>query len=137
MSAETLDRKTETVAPSSLVEPTAVPNLPVVVPPTPHYPRRQSWLRLSLLVVLVAAGISGGFYWHIHSAPALPPGFASGNGRLEADTIDIETKFAGRISKLLADEGDMVTPGQVVAVMDTQDLEATLKKNEALVRQAE
>jgi HlyD family secretion protein len=40
-------------------------------------------------------------------------------------------------AKLLADEGDVVKPGQVVAVMDTRDLEASLKKSEALVRQAE
>jgi HlyD family secretion protein len=35
----------------------------------------------------------------------LPPGIASGNGRIEADEIDIVTKFAGRISEMLADEG--------------------------------
>ena len=40
--------------------------------------------------------------------PPLPPGIVLGNGRLEADEIDIDTKFAGRIAKLLADEGDMV-----------------------------
>jgi multidrug resistance efflux pump len=50
---------------------------------------------------------------------------------------DIDTKFPGRIAKLLADEGDVVKPGQVVAVMDTRNLEASLKKSEALVRQAE
>ena len=52
---------------------------------------------------------------------------SSGNGRIEADEIDIDTKFAGRISEMLADEGDMVKGGQVVARMDTRDLEASLK----------
>jgi HlyD family secretion protein len=67
--------------------------------------------------------------------PRLPPGIAWGNGRLEADEVDIDTKFAGRILKLYADEGDMVKPGQVVAVMDTRDLEAQLKQYRQLVRQ--
>jgi len=67
----------------------------------------------------------------------MPPGIASGNGRLEADVIDIDTKFAGRIAQLFADEGDMVKVGQVVALMDTRDLEASLRKAEAMVGQAE
>jgi len=61
----------------------------------------------------------------------------AGNGRLEADQIDIDTKFAGRIAKRFVDEGDMVRAGQVVAMMDTRDLEASLKKSQALVSQAE
>jgi len=110
--------------------------LPAVLPPPPRpRPRRRLarlWPLLLLLPLIVVVG-----YWWFHAAPALPPGFASGNGRLEADEIDIDTKFAGRIAKLFVDEGDMVHPGQVVAMMDTQDLAATLKKDEALVDEAQ
>jgi len=67
----------------------------------------------------------------------LPPGIVSGNGRLEADEIDIATKFAGRIARLQADEGDLVHAGDVVAVMDTRDLEASLRRAEAVVRQSQ
>jgi HlyD family secretion protein len=81
------------------------------------------------------AGAGGGWYWWQAHQVRLPPGIASGNGRLEADEIDIDTKFAGRIAKLFADEGDIVKPGQVVAVMDTRDLEAQLKQYIQLVRQ--
>jgi HlyD family secretion protein len=70
------------------------------------------------------------------SQPHLAAGLAVGNGRIEADEIDIDTKFAGRISEMLADEGDMVKPAQVVARMDTRDLEASLAKSESLVQQA-
>jgi HlyD family secretion protein len=38
---------------------------------------------------------------------------------------------------MLADEGDMVKAGQIVARMDTQDLAASLKKSEAQVLQAQ
>lgn len=98
--------------------------------PVPQPRRRRLWLLLLLLPVLAAAG-----YWWLHRAPALPPGFAFGNGRLEADAIDIDTKFAGRIEQLLVDEGDMASAGQVLAVMDTSDLEASLKKSQAIVGQ--
>ena len=67
----------------------------------------------------------------------LPPGIASGNGRLEADEIAIDTKFAGRIAALFADEGDMVGAGQLVAVMDTRDIEASSKKAQAVASQAQ
>ena len=111
--------------------------LPVPLPPEP--PRRQwAWGRVAILLLLVALGGAGGaIYWLKYSQPSLPPGIASGNGRLEADEIDISTKFAGRVAELLVDEGDVVKAGQVVARMDTRDLEASLKKAEAQVQGAQ
>ena len=64
-------------------------------------------------------------------------GIVSSNGRIEADQIDIDTKFAGRLSELRVNEGDMVHAGQAVARMDTRDLEASLKRAEALLLQAQ
>ena len=95
------------------------------------------WLRLALALVLVIGGAGGGLYWWLHLPPELPPGIAFGNGRIEAQEIDIATKFAGRVAEILADAGDMVKAGQVVARMDTRDLSASLKKAEAAVLQAE
>ncbi len=88
--------------------------------------RRFRW-RWVLLLLVLAAGAGGGIYWWNLQQFHLPPGFAYGNGRLEADPIDIDTKFAARIAEIMVDEGDRVTAGQVVARMDTRDLEATLK----------
>jgi HlyD family secretion protein len=113
-------------------------NLPAVIEQgLPRHARRRRpgpAILVILLIVGVGAGI-GWVWWQQHQS-RLPPGIAWGNGRLEADEIDIDTKFAGRIAKLFVDEGDMVTPGQVVAMMDTRDLEASLKKSEALVNLA-
>jgi HlyD family secretion protein len=97
---------------------------------------RRRWLRVVLVVAVVVGGAGAGFYWWKHSQSLMPPGIAWGNGRIEADEIDIDTKFAGRIAEMLADEGDMVKAGQIVARMDTQDLAASLKKAEAQVRLA-
>ena len=109
------------------------PKLPVVVPPSKK-PRR--WLR-RLSFVLIPLVIAGGYWWWLHTRPVLPPGFASGNGRLEADEVDIDTKFAGRILQLNVDEGDLVKSGQVLAVMDTRDLQAQLKQYQQLELEAQ
>jgi HlyD family secretion protein len=102
----------------------------------PPEPARRRRLRrpVVILLLLIAFGAAGAaIYWLKYSQPLLPPGIASGNGRLEADEIDISTKFAGRVAELLTDEGDVVKAGQVVARMDTRDLDASLKKAEAQV----
>ena len=95
--------------------------------------RRKPWPWLLLLVAIAG----GGAYWYLHPRTMLPPGFAVGNGRLEADEIDIDTKYPGRIAEVRVDEGDVVKAGQVVAVMDTRDVQAQLKMYQALVEQAQ
>lgn len=98
--------------------------------------QRRRWAWSAAAVVLVAAA-AGGVYWWLHRAPALPAGIVFSNGRLEADEIDIDTKFAGRISQILADEGDVVKAGQVVARIDTRDLQAQAAQAEAQILQAQ
>jgi HlyD family secretion protein len=106
--------------------------------PLPPERRQLAWGRISILLLLLAVGgVGGTIYWLKYSQPSLPPGIVSGNGRLEADEIDIATKFAGRVAEMLVDEGDVVKAGQVVARMDTSDLEASLKKAEAQVQGAQ
>lgn len=88
---------------------------------------RRSWRTVAaLLIVLLGAAGGGGYYvWH-RMHPPLPVGISYGNGRIEADEVDIDTKYAGRVAELLVDIGDLVTPGQVVARMDTRDIEQSL-----------
>ena len=118
--------------------------LPVAASPNARLPTVTSrgvrgvgrWPRVLVVLTIVVLAAGGGAYWWLHRPLPLPPGIAYGNGRIEADPIDIATKFAGRIAELRVDEGDMVTAGQVVAMMDTRDMAASLKKSEAQVEQA-
>jgi HlyD family secretion protein len=98
--------------------------------------QKRRWLRVAVMVAVLIGVGGGGYYWWQHLRSQLPPGIAYGNGRLEADAINIDTKYAGRIAELFADEGDLVKGGQIVARMDTQDLSASLKKAQAQVKQA-
>jgi HlyD family secretion protein len=95
----------------------------------------RRWVRPGLLLLLLLLAVGGGYWW-LHPRAGLPPGIASGNGRLEADEIDIDTKFAGRIATLFADEGDLTKAGEILAKMDTRDLRASLKQDQALIVQA-
>jgi HlyD family secretion protein len=95
--------------------------------------KSRRWIVVGvLLVVATGAGIA---WWRLRPAP-LPPGFAMGNGRIEATQIDIAAKLPGRIKEVLVNEGDFVEAGQVVARMDTQVLEAELRQAEAQVNRA-
>jgi HlyD family secretion protein len=110
--------------------------LPAVIS-QPLPPRPPRWRRIALWTFVVVAAAIGGAYWFTHGGVTLPPGIAWSNGRLEANEIDIDTKFAGRVAAVLADEGDVVQAGQVVARMDNRDLEASLRQAEAQIAQSE
>jgi HlyD family secretion protein len=88
-----------------------------------------------LLAAAVIAGL--GFYaWKTLEGDGLPPGIAKGNGRIEAVEIDIATKIPGRIKDILVDEGDFVVAGQVLAHMDTDQLDAQRREAEAQLQRA-
>jgi HlyD family secretion protein len=115
-------------------------NVPAIVPVPASGAmtrKRRSWMTGLLLLVLLAVAGLGGAYWWFSPRTALPPGFASGNGRLEADSVDIDTKYAARIAELRADQGDIVQTNQVVAVMDTRGLQAQLRQYQEVALQAQ
>lgn len=94
------------------------------------------WKR-GLVAVIIVIGLFGGYVgWKRFGAPSLPPGIASGNGRIEATEIDISTKSPGRIRDILVAEGDLVKAGQVLARMDTDQMEAQRRQAEAQLRRA-
>ena len=130
---------TEVPAPGTrdLVPAPAHASLPATLPAPKAMAVRQRWLRVAVALAVVVGAAGAALYWWQHSRSQFPPGIVWGNGRIEADEIDIDTKFAGRIAEILADEGDMVKAGQIVARMDTRDLAASLKKSEAQVQQAQ
>lgn len=89
-------------------------------------------------------GFASGWLWWQNQQPQSTAGIVSGNGRIEAEQVDIASKFAGRVQEILVHEGDMVQPEQVLARMDTAEFDAEidgakarLAEAEAAVKQAE
>jgi HlyD family secretion protein len=97
--------------------------------------KRQGGLLAAVVVLLVAGGAYYG--WKTYAGDGLPDHIASGNGRIEAVEVDISAKSGGRVKEILVGEGDFVTAGQVLAQMDTDQLQAGLRQAEAERRRAE
>ena len=90
------------------------------------------------LVIILALVAAGGYYaWQKLNNSGLPEGIASGNGRIEAVEIDISTKSPGRIREIMANEGDFVNEGDILARMDTDQAESQRRQAEAQLRRAE
>lgn len=94
---------------------------------------RKRWILVALAAIVAVAGYYG---WQRFGGSKLPDGIASGNGRIEAVEIDISTRTPGRIREILVTEGDFVTAGQVLARMDTDQLEAQRRQAAAQLRRA-
>lgn len=90
--------------------------------------RRISARVLLILIIVIAAGVGGARYWWLSQQGKVPEGLVSGNGRIESDQVDIAVKLAGRIREVLVQEGDLVTAGQVLARIDTTELQAQRAK---------
>jgi HlyD family secretion protein len=85
--------------------------------------RYRKWT-IGVLLLLVA-GFFGFRYWRARQS-ALPKSFASGNGRIESKEVDVAAKLPLRVKEVMAKEGDLVKPGQIVVQMDTVTLDAEL-----------
>lgn len=94
--------------------------------------------KLAVWIGIVAAlGLAAGgyLYWQAQQDDG-PPDFATGNGRVEADLVDVATEITGRVGKVLVQEGDMVATGDSLARINTDTLEAQLARAEADVASA-
>jgi HlyD family secretion protein len=77
------------------------------------------------------------FAWQRFVPRGTENSLASGNGRIEAVEIDIAARTAGRVKEIRVAEGEFVTAGQVVALIDTDVLDAQRRQAEAQSQQAQ
>lgn len=94
-------------------------------------------LLIGLGVVVLAVAAAAGYYWWQINLDDDPPDFARGNGRVEADLVDVASEITGRVEKVLVQEGDLVAVDDVLARIKTDTLEAQKARAEADVASAE
>ena len=88
-----------------------------------------------LLIAFVIAAVAGGIYYYFQHAKTKDlEGIAYGNGRIEAQSVDIATRHGGRVLSVPVEEGQMVEAGDVVATLDLTDLAASVTGAKANVR---
>lgn len=87
---------------------------------------------IAIIAAAVTALVSA---WIVNSGrpEALPDGFVKGNGRIEAEQIEIAPTLAGRVEEVMVSEGSLVTRDEVLVVMDTDELSAVLDRAKAEV----
>lgn len=95
----------------------------------------KNWIILGVAAVAVAG--AGAYWWYNAVASALPDAIRASNGRIEAERIEIATRLPGRIEDVFVDEGDWVESDDLVARMDTTELNAQLHEAQAAVRQSQ
>jgi len=94
--------------------------------------------RLAIAAVVVVLGLGGFAVFRLVLAPpALPPGVLAVSGRIEGDDSAVAAKTSGRIREIRVREGDRVEAGQVIAVLDDEQIRAREQQAMAAVRQAE
>lgn len=87
---------------------------------------------LLILTLLLLAGAAT-FLLVSDDGDGMPAGFVQGNGRIEADQVEVAPIIAGRVARVLVAEGSMVESGDVLVEMDTDELSAALDRAVAQV----
>jgi HlyD family secretion protein len=93
---------------------------------------------IKILIALVILSIAGGSIWYfLIRTPATPQNLIKLSGRIEGDDTTVSTKIAGRIREIQVREGDQVKAGQVIAVIDDEQVRAREEQERSKVLQAE
>ncbi len=93
--------------------------------------------RIVIPAVLVLA-LAGALLWYfLLRGPDVPPNIIEVSGRIESDDAAVAAKAGGRIREITVREGDMVKAGQVIAVLDDEQMKARIDQAQAAVTQAD
>ena len=91
-----------------------------------------------VMIALVVLSLAGGAVWYfLIRKPATPKNLIKLSGRIEGDDATVSTKIAGRIREITVREGDHVKVGQVIAVIDDEQVNAREEQEQSKVQQAE
>lgn len=95
--------------------------------------RRKPMVIAALVVIVVAAVVAGrGFF-----STSAPEGVVEMSGRIEGDESFVSSKLGGRILDVRVGEGDTVNAGDVIAVVDDEQVRAREEQARATLAQAE
>ena len=95
---------------------------------------RPRWLFAVVILVLAGAGL---FVWRGFAATSGPDGVLTLSGRIEGDSALVAAKAAGRLLEIRVREGDIVKAGDVIAVLDDDQVRAREDQARAALAQAE
>ncbi|OYU92549.1 MAG: EmrA/EmrK family multidrug efflux transporter periplasmic adaptor subunit [Burkholderiales bacterium PBB5] len=110
----------------------SAPPAPAVVPAAPAAAPRSRRKALGIIaVVVLLAGAGYGAYW----ALALQHTESTDNAYVQGNVVQITPQVPGTVVAILADEADVVKPGQPLVRLDAADAQVALQRAEAQLAQ--
>jgi HlyD family secretion protein len=98
-------------------------------------PEFRRYRRVIVLALLVGVGL---LIWRVFfAAPSVSPNVVALSGRIEGDDSAVASKTMGRIIEIHVREGDEVTAGDVIAVLDDAQVRAREQQAEAALTVAD
>jgi HlyD family secretion protein len=122
---------------NSSAEPNKVSSAPNAgAPATPAPAPRRRFIRILVIAAILAVG--GILIWReFFAAPKIPDGIVVLSGRVEGDDSAIAPKTTGRILELRVREGDTVKAGDIIAILDDEQVRARENQARAVLTEAE
>ncbi len=96
-------------------------------------PKKPSLLRVVIVVALLAAAAVAALVFLRESRK---PKELVLSGSLEARTVNVGSLVGGRVARVLVDEGAHVTPGQPLALLETETIDRQIAEQQAVIAAA-
>ena len=90
-----------------------------------------------VVVILILAAVGLGVWRVFFYTPPMSPNIVPLSGRIEGDDSAVSPKTSGRILEIRVREGDRVSTGDIIAVLDDEQLRARIEQAQAEVQQAQ
>jgi HlyD family secretion protein len=101
-------------------------------PPT----RKRKFPKIIPILLVLALGAFL-LWWFVLRTPPIPDNIISVSGRVESDDSSVAAKTAGRIHEITVREGDTVKAGQVIAVLEDDQVKARETQAQASLQESE
>ena len=100
---------------------------------------KESSKKSGRVKIIIVAMLVAGFlaWWFFLRGPSEPENIIAVSGRIEGDDAMVAAKTSGRIREITVREGDLVKAGQVIAVLDDDQIKARVSQAQSAVEQAE
>lgn len=99
---------------------------------------KQANHRIKAVFILILLSLTAASaWWFFLRKPAAAPEVITLSGRIEGDDATVAAKTSGRISDITVREGDAVKAGQIIAILDDEQIKAREDQAQSAVAQAE
>lgn len=91
---------------------------------------KKYWLGVAVAALFGIAAVL--IYFKLHTKE-LPENLVQGSGRIDGDLINVNAKYPGRISDMKISEGERITKGSVIAIIDSAEQKAQKNQIDAQI----